>query len=187
MVFILLMLLFFWGDIDGSCYCDSYFDMYLGQWCYGDWIKIILCGGVIIYGWLDVMINCYGICMGMVELYCVVEDLFEVFDSFVVDFEFFGCELFMLLFVVLCDGVMFDDMLCSMINVCIKVGLLVWYVFNVVVQVFGVLCMFLGKKMEVLIKKLLFGVLVECIVNLDVMVNLDVLVWYVSYVGLLFQ
>ena len=47
------MPLFFWGDLDGKRYRESYFAMFPGVWRHGDWVEITERGSCIIYGRSD--------------------------------------------------------------------------------------------------------------------------------------
>ena len=105
------MPLHFGGDAGNKRYLSSYFDMYPNVWRHGDWLKIALDGGCIIYGRSDATINRHGLRMGTSELYSAVEALPEVMDSMVVDLEYLGRESYMPLFVVLREGVVLDDAL----------------------------------------------------------------------------
>lgn len=98
------MPLYFWGDIDGKRYFESYFDTYPNVWRHGDWLKLIprpesVTG--VIFGRSDSTINRYGIRMGTAEIYRVVEAFPEVADSLVIDLEYLGRDSYMALFVVL--------------------------------------------------------------------------------------
>ncbi len=98
------MPLYFWNDEGHARYLSSYFDMYSttnerGEkrlvWRHGDWLKIGVDGGCIIYGRSDATINRAGLRMGTSEIYAAVEALPEVLDSMVVDLEYLGRDSFM--------------------------------------------------------------------------------------------
>lgn len=165
------MPLSFWGDDDGSRYCESYFDQWPGIWRHGDWIKITEYGGAIIYGRSDATINRYGIRMGTSELYAAIEELPDVIDSLVVDLEFLGRDSYMPLFVVLKPGVTLDDALTD--TICQRIGerLSRRHIPNEVFQVNDVPRTFSGKKLEIPIRRLLLGQSVENVINKDTMDN----------------
>jgi acetoacetyl-CoA synthetase len=184
------MPLYFWNDEGHKRYVSSYFDMYSkddGQggrkpvWRHGDWIKIGLDGGCIIYGRSDATINRMGLRMGTSEIYSAVEALPEVLDSMVVDLEYLGKESYMPLFVALRGGVMLDDALKDKINNAIKVALSPRFIPNAILQVAEIPRTLSGKKQELPIKKLLLGQPLEKVVNQDAMANPGCLDWYVQF------
>src|SRR3954464_8181889 len=77
----------FWGDEDGERYRSSYFDVYPGVWCQGDWVRFSQAGTCIVTGRSDATLNRGGVRMGTAELYAVVEEFPEVQDSLVVHLE----------------------------------------------------------------------------------------------------
>ncbi len=174
------MPLYFWGDEGNRRYHDSYFDMYPGVWRHGDWIKITLRGGAIIYGRSDATINRHGIRMGTAELYRAVEALPEVLDSLVVDLEYLGRESWMPLFVVLRDGVTFDEELNKRIKQVIREALSARHVPNDIFQVSAIPRTLSGKKMELPVKKLLLGAEPDSVLKRDAMANADCVDWFVA-------
>lgn len=175
------MPLYFWNDEGNRRYHDSYFDMFPGIWRHGDWIRITPRGGAIIYGRSDATINRHGIRMGTAELYRAVEALPEVLDSLVVDLEYLGRESYMPLFVVLREGVTFDDTLVKKMREAIKVALSARHVPNEIFQVSAVPRTLSGKKMELPVKKLLLGTPPEQVFKLDAMANADCVPWFVAF------
>ncbi len=109
------MPLYLWGDDDGSRLHDSYFATYPGVWRHGDWIRITPRGGAVIYGRSDSTINRMGVRMGTAEIYRAALGVDDVLDALVVDVPKPGgdgdsqAELWMVMFVVLRDGVTLDD------------------------------------------------------------------------------
>lgn len=79
------MPLYFWGDLDGSRYRNSYFEMFPGIWRHGDWIRINADGSCEIFGRSDATINRGGHRMGTSEIYKAVEAVDGVVDSLIVD------------------------------------------------------------------------------------------------------
>ena len=55
------MPIYFWNDQGNKRYKSSYFEMYLGKWRHGDWIKITNRKTVIIYGRSDATLNRGGV------------------------------------------------------------------------------------------------------------------------------
>lgn len=192
------MPLYLWGDKDGSRYLSSYFDMYpsghgrqpgggdgpanMGAvWRHGDWLKIGVNGGCIIYGRSDATINRHGLRMGTSEIYSAVESLPEVLDSLVVDLEYLGRESYMPLFVVLRPGCVLDDALRARINGAVRTALSPRFVPDDIFVVAEVPRTLSGKKQELPIKKLLLGQPIEKVVNKDAMANPGCLDWYVAF------
>jgi acetoacetyl-CoA synthetase len=154
--------------------------MYPGVWRHGDWIKITLRGGAIIYGRSDATINRHGIRMGTAELYRAVEALPEVLDSLVVDLEYLGRESWMPLFVVLREGLVLDEALTKRIKQAIREALSARHVPNDVYQVSAIPRTLSGKKMELPVKKLLLGAEPDSVLKRDAMANADCVDWFVA-------
>ena len=192
------MPLYFWNDKNNARYLSSYFEMYPaghgrkpgggdgaaemgGVWRHGDWLKITAEGSCIIYGRSDATINRHGLRMGTSELYSAVEALPEVLDSMVVDLEYLGRDSYMPLFVVLREGVAFDDAMKSKLNNAIKTAVSPRFVPNDIFQVAEIPRTLSGKKQELPIKKLLLGQPIEKVVNKDAMANPASLDWFVAF------
>jgi len=171
----------FWNDAGNRRYLDSYFDMYPGVWRHGDWIRITPRGGAIIYGRSDATINRHGIRMGTAELYRAVEAQPEVLDSLVVDLEYLGRESYMPLFVVLREGAVLDEALTQRLKQAIREALSARHVPNEIFQVSAIPRTLSGKKMELLVKKLLMGTPAEQVFKLDAMANADCVPWFVAF------
>lgn len=56
------------------------------------------------------------------------------------------------------------------------------YVLDDIIEVVDIFYIISGKKLEVLVKKILFGYLVEKVVNCDVMCNLEALDFFIDFV-----
>ena len=175
------MPLFFWGDTDGSRLHESYFDTYDGVWRHGDWIEIKPNGASIIYGRSDATINRKGLRMGSAEIYQAVEGLDVIQDSLVVDLEFLGRDSFMPLFVVMTDGVTFDDGVKEQINQAIRTSVSARFIPNEIIEITEVPRTMSGKKLEVPVKKLLLGGDPAKVVNRDSMASPDSFDFFVSY------
>src|SRR5690625_1513292 len=79
------MPIYFWGDSDGSRLHESYFDVFSGIWCHGDYLKVTDRHTCVIYGRSDATINRGGIRIGTSEIYRAVDQVKEVADSLIVD------------------------------------------------------------------------------------------------------
>ena len=98
-------------------------------------------------------------------------DLDEILDSLVVDLEYLGRDSFMPLFVVLREGVAFDEALKDRIRSAIRASVGPRYLPDDIVQIPEVPRTLSGKKLEVPVKKLLLGVDGAKAVNRDSMAN----------------
>jgi acetoacetyl-CoA synthetase len=155
------MPLYFWNDLGGQRYRDSYFSFWPGIWRHGDWIKITPEGSVVIYGRSDSTLNRLGVRMGSSEIYRVVEALPEVVDSVVLGIEQPGGGYYMPLFVVLAKGDELDETLRKRINGAIRAQLTPRHVPDEIIAVPDVPRTISGKKLEVPLKKILMGVPAE--------------------------
>ncbi len=151
------MPLYFWGDVDGSRYQESYFSTYPGVWRHGDWIEITRRGSCIITGRSDATIKRMGVRIGTSEIYRSVEGLPEVADSMAVDLEDGGEGGEMVLFVEMARGKRLDSELEGKIRSKIRADLSPRYVPDRVVEVPAIPRTLNGKKLEVPVKKVLMG------------------------------
>ncbi len=154
------MPLFLWGDCGGERYRESYFDMYPGIWRHGDWIRITARGGAVIYGRSDSTINRQGVRMGTSEIYRATATVHDVVDALVVDIPRMDAEeeLWMVLFVVLREGVSLDERLEATIKRRIREDCSPRHVPNEILQIAEVPRTLSGKTLEVPVKRILMGV-----------------------------
>ncbi|MFI5037868.1 MAG: AMP-binding protein, partial [Solirubrobacterales bacterium] len=150
------MPLFLWGDDSGQRLRESYFSMYPGIWRHGDWIRITPRGGAVIYGRSDSTINRQGVRMGTSEIYRAAGAVEEVLDALVIDVPR-DDQLWMVLFVVLRDGVVLDDELKAQIKRRIREDCSPRHVPNEVLQIDQVPRTLSGKVLEVPVKRILMG------------------------------
>jgi acetoacetyl-CoA synthetase len=195
------MPLFFWGDppthdpdytVDaaedrvGPRYRESYFAMYPGIWRHGDWIRITLRGGAVIYGRSDATINRQGVRMGTSELYRAAGAVEEVVDALVVDIphsrdaDTHSPELEMWLFVVLCPGVELDEELKGRIKRRIREDCSPRHVPDVVMQIAEVPRTLSGKTLEVPVKRILMGAAPAEAASVDSLANPKALEYFVE-------
>jgi acetoacetyl-CoA synthetase len=160
------MPLFLWGDCSGERYRESYFDMYPGIWRHGDWIRITPHGGAVIYGRSDSTINRQGVRMGTSEIYRATAAIDDVIDALVVDIPTTACgvgargaeeELWMVLFVVLRDGLTLDEELEGRIKRRVREDCSPRHVPNEILQIAEVPRTLSGKVLEVPVKRILMG------------------------------
>lgn len=81
------MPVFFWGDTNNERYLASYFNVYPGIWCHGDWLVRTMRNTWVITGRSDATLNRGGVRLGTAEFYAILDPLPEVSDSMVLHFE----------------------------------------------------------------------------------------------------
>jgi acetoacetyl-CoA synthetase len=169
----------FWNDPDGSRYRQAYFHHFPGVWRHGDWIEIEAeSGQCVIYGRSDSTLNRGGVRMGTSEFYQVVESLPEIVGALVIDTTGLGRHGEerpgkLLLFVVLQDAFIFDDLLANRIRERIKTDLSPRYLPDTVFSVSEIPQTLNGKKLEVPVKRLFQGFELSKSVSLEAMKNPD--------------
>ncbi|MEO6497312.1 MAG: acetoacetate--CoA ligase [Solirubrobacteraceae bacterium] len=161
----------FWGDPSGERYRESYFEMFPGIWRHGDWIEITDRQTAIIYGRSDSTINRGGVRMGTSEIYRAVLADPDVVDALVVDVPREGAENWMPLFVVLRDGVPFDDEIVKRVKARIRADCSPRHVPSDVHQVAEVPRTLSGKVLEVPVKRILMGTPPEQAASRDSLAN----------------
>jgi len=197
------MPLFFWGDrahdrddrvaepaadaqaagrvaLIGERYRESYFSLYPGIWRHGDWIRITPRGGAVIYGRSDATINRQGVRMGTSEIYRAACALTEVVDALVVDIPHSGDELWMVLFVVLREGVALDEQLRRRIARGIREDCSPRHVPNEIMQIAEVPRTLSGKVLEVPVKRILMGTPVAQAASVESLANPHSLDYFVA-------
>ena len=122
-----------------------------------------------IYGRSDSTINRQGVRMGTSEIYRAAAAVPGVLDSLVVDIphEGRGEELWMILFVVLSDGLALDDDLTAQIKRRIREDCSPRHVPNEVLQIAQVPRTLSGKALEVPVKRILMGMPVQQAASID--------------------
>jgi|SRR5580693_1298636 acetoacetyl-CoA synthetase len=192
------MPLFLWGDggdpadpnppRPGARYRESYFDMYPGVWRHGDWIRITPRGGAVIYGRSDSTINRQGVRMGTSEIYRATAAIDAVIDALVVDIPTpaygrgVGTEeqLWMVLFVVLREGVTLDERLEAEIKRGIRADCSPRHVPNEIRQIAEVPRTLSGKVLEVPVKRILMGAVPREAASVESLANPDSLDYFVE-------
>jgi acetoacetyl-CoA synthetase len=174
------MPVFFWGDVDGSRYRESYFSMFPGIWRHGDWIEITARGTAIIYGRSDSTINRGGVRMGTSEIYRAVLSVPEVIDALVVDLPREGTSGWMPLFVVLGDGIALSDELVATIKRRIRLDCSPRHIPDEVLQIAEVPRTLSGKVLEVPVKRILTGTPPERAASRESLANPAALDYFVA-------
>jgi acetoacetyl-CoA synthetase len=188
------MPLYFWGDPPadgdpahpGPRLRESYFSMYPGVWRHGDWIRITPRGGAVISGRSDSTINRQGVRMGTSEIYRAAGAVPAVLDALVVDIPKPGAgedsqsELWMVMFVVLREGVTLDDELAAQIKRRIREDCSPRHVPNEIRQIAEVPRTLSGKVLEVPVKRILMGVPAEQAASVESLANPHSLDYFVA-------
>jgi acetoacetyl-CoA synthetase len=98
----------FWNDADGARYKAAYFERFDGIWAHGDFAELTEDGGLVIHGRSDSVLNPGGVRIGTAEIYRQVEKLDEIVESIAIG-QNWKDDVRIVLFVILRDGVEFDD------------------------------------------------------------------------------
>lgn len=157
------MPLYFWSDLDGSRYRDSYFATYPGVWRHGDLVEFDPDGSSVIIGRSDATLNRNGIRLGPADIYQVAEALPEVRDSLVVGVEH-GDGYYMPLFVHFADGADAADG-ADKVRSAIRSALSPRHVPDAIIAVSAVPRTRTGKKLEVPVKRLIQGAALESVAD----------------------
>ncbi|WP_106498355.1 acetoacetate--CoA ligase [Lentibacillus sp. Marseille-P4043] len=175
------MPIYFWNDESNKRLIDSYYDMYPGIWRQGDNLKITSRGTCIIYGRSDSTLNRNGVRMGTSEIYAAVESLDEIQDSIIINLDLPNSRSFMPLFVVVKQGIAFDEALKNKINTKIRTLFSPKHVPDEIYQIQQVPYTLTGKKMEVPIRKIITGVPETQAAKRDAMANPTSLDYFASF------
>ena len=165
------MPLYLWNDDDGRRYHESYFETYPGVWRHGDWLEMTERGTGIIYGRSDATLNRGGVRMGTSDFYRVVEELPEVADSLVVDLSELGREGRLLLFLVPATGFTVDEALIQKVKTLLRTELSPRHVPDEILATAAVPRTLNGKKLEVPVKRILNGLLVDRALSVGAVAN----------------
>lgn len=175
------MPLHLWNDPDNQRYLESYFGVYPGAWCHGDWIRVTPEGGCVIMGRSDSTLNRGGVRMGSSDFYRVLDNVDEVADSLILGYTDQDGQYRMPLFVVPAEGVEFDAGLKKKLNTTLRSALSPRHVPDDIFAIGQVPMTLNGKKMEVPIIRILSGVSPEMAVNLDSMANPESVDYFLEF------
>lgn len=141
---------------DQANYQKTYFSKYDNIWHHGDRIRLSKVGSVRMFGRSDATLNPGGIRIGTSEIYDAIEQIKGIEDGLCID-KTFGNDTKILLFVKCQKGVVLDEKLKDQIVSHIKKKLTVRHLPYRIFQVDGIPYTKNGKKMEVLIRRLIEG------------------------------
>lgn len=174
------MPIYFWNDRDYMRYKESYFEMYPGKWRHGDWTRITLRQGVIIYGRSDSTLNRGGVRIGTSEIYRVVDKIPEIVDSLILFVEKAGSDSRMPLFVVMKKGLELNEEIRDKVKITIRKEYTPRHVPDDIIQVDAIPYTISGKKMETPIKKILAGQDPGKVISRDAVRNPDSLKFFIN-------
>lgn len=175
------MPIYFWKDAENKRYHESYFDVFPGIWCHGDFIKINERGGCYIYGRSDSTLNRNGIRIGTAEIYRALEQIDEVVDSLIVCCELPRGDFFMPLFVKLKANLELNDIIRKKINDKLRADCSPRHLPDNIYQVEAVPYTLTSKKMEIPVRKILMGWPLKKVSNRDSMMNPAALDYFVRF------
>ncbi|UNK45704.1 acetoacetate--CoA ligase [Arthrobacter sulfonylureivorans] len=167
----------FWGD-DGSRYHDSYFSTYPGVWRHGDYIEFSW-RGILIHGRSDSTLNRNGLRLGSADIYAAVETLPEVAEALVIGAEL-GTEYYMPLFVKLSEGADPAAAEAAIVK-SIRDSLSARYLPDEIVFMRAIPHTRTGKKLEVPVKRLLQGAVLDDVADLGAVDDPELLEEYAQF------
>lgn len=173
------MPLFFWGDEDGSRYRSSYFDEYPGVWRHGDFIEFAH-SGIVIHGRSDSTLNRNGLRLGSADIYAAVETLPEVAEAMVIGAEIGTDGYYMPLFVKLTEGTGHAEAKAA-IEKSIRENLSVRYLPDDILFMRGIPHTRTGKKLEVPVKRLIQGAVLDDVADLGAVDDAELLKEYAAF------
>jgi acetoacetyl-CoA synthetase len=174
------MPIYFWNDVDNSRYRSSYFDVFPNKWRHGDWIRIADDGALIIQGRSDATLNRKGVRIGTAEIYNVLDKIYTIKDSLVLNLELENGDDVMPLFLVLQDGVALDDALQHTIRQSLKTQCSPRHVPDIIFAVPDIPYTLSGKKMEVPIKKIFMNMEYPISTNREAVRNPEAIDYFVA-------
>ena len=178
------MPIYFWGDESNARYASSYFETFPGKWCHGDWIQISENGSLTIQGRSDATLNRKGIRIGTAEIYAVLDKIFGIKDSLIVNLEQDGGNDFMPLFVVLEEDHSLEK-LKDIINKTLREQCSPRHVPDEIYLALDIPYTLSGKKMEVPVKKALLGMGVSKNMNKDACRNPETMDQFIKLAGII--
>jgi acetoacetyl-CoA synthetase len=148
------MPVFFWNDPEGKKYKSAYFEDFPGKWKHGDFIRITMNGGVVVYGRSDATLNPGGVRIGTSEIYRVVESMKEIYDSIVVGQKWQN-DIRIILFVVMDKNYALNEDLVKKIKTNIRSSASPRHIPNKIIAVNDIPRTLNGKKVEVSVMRLI--------------------------------
>ncbi len=157
------MPIYFWGDTQNKIFKKSYFKKFKDVWTHGDWIQKSETKGIKILGRSDSTLNRKGVRIGTSEIYRVLDLLDEIIDSIIVDLPNKKDHSKLFLFVVASKKL--NSKLIDKIKNQLKIKCSPQYIPDKIISIKEVPYTLSGKKLEIPIKKILFGNAPEEVIN----------------------
>jgi len=164
----------FWGDGDGSKYHSAYFETFENIWSQGDYARLTLHGGVVIYGRSDTTLNPGGVRIGTAEIYNQVEKLGEVQESLCIGQQWED-DVRVVLFVSLANGLQLNEALSDKIRKTIRSNTTPRHVPARIIQVTDIPRTISGKIVELAVSNIVHG---RSVKNKDALANPESLELY---------
>ncbi|RDW21097.1 acetoacetate--CoA ligase [Oceanobacillus arenosus] len=175
------MPIYFWNDQAGNRLHESYFDVFPGIWCHGDYLKVTKRETCVIYGRSDATINRGGIRIGTSEIYRAVDQVKEILDSLIVDIPRNNADSVTPLFVVMKEGYTLTPEIKKEIKRQIRTQCSPRHLPTGVYQVSDIPKTLNGKKLEIPIKKILMGEPVDKVINKGSISNEEALDYFIQF------
>ena len=166
--------LFFWNDNNNQKFNEAYFNKYSNKWHHGDYAKITVNDGFIIYGRSDATLNSGGVRIGTAEIYRVVENIENIVECIAVDHQHVN-DTQVILFLKLLPNKSINDELRLKVRNQIKNLLSPKHVPTKIIQVQDIPKTKNGKIVELTVKKIMNN---EAVLNLNTLINPECLQEY---------
>ncbi|MCI5071955.1 acetoacetate--CoA ligase [bacterium] len=150
----------FWNDPDHERYTQAYFSTYENMWRHGDYIVLLKDYACIIYGRSDATLNPGGVRIGTSEIYRVVNQLEELEDSVVIGQDHEN-DVRVVLFVKLKGENNLSSDLKQKIKDVLKQQASPRHAPSLIFQVSDIPYTVSGKKVELAVKQIMHGQLIE--------------------------
>lgn len=150
------MPIYFWNDPSGEKYFQAYFNQFKNVWTHGDYAKLTIHNGLIIYGRSDATLNPAGVRIGTADIYTQALKIPEILDCVAAGKQNNGDED-IILFVKLKENSTLDDTLITTIKKIIRENTSPYHVPKKIIQVSDIPKTMNGKTMEIAVKNILNG------------------------------
>lgn len=175
------MPVFFWNDPGEERYRDSYFSTFPGVWRHGDWMEVTERGSLVVSGRSDSTLNRHGVRLGSADIYAIVDRIPEIRESLVIGAELGDGGYWLVLFVVLADGVELTDDLASHVTGAIRAGASPRHVPDDVIAVPAIPHTRTGKKLEIPVKRLIQGHPLDKVASKDAVDDFEALAHFQDF------
>lgn len=150
------MPIYFLNDENYELYKKSYFDRFPNVWHHGDYVEITENGGLIVYGRSDATLNPGGVRIGTAEIYNALTKLDYILDSVAVGLNESG-DVSVVLFVVLNNMISLTHEIEQQIKNVIRTELTPRHVPKYIRQIEDIPVTLNGKKVEIVISRIING------------------------------